>query len=133
MTITFIPKVNNKEVEVAGYGKIKVRPYGAGEELQIAKNVRELEELQKQAEHFLSDIKEKHQNDESKLTDEEKASFNAIQQKVFTLSNELNEIIRSTISSDDPSVAEKLFRELPIEEIRRLVTATIGGANAEAE
>ena len=132
MTITFIPKVNNKEVEVAGYGKIKVRPYGAGEELQIAKNVRELEELQKQAEHFLSDIKEKHQNDESKLTDEEKASFNAIQQKVFTLSNELNEIIRSTISSDDPSVAEKLFRELPIEEIRRLVTATIGGANAEA-
>ena len=133
MTITFIPKVNNKEVEVAGYGKIKVRPYGAGEELQITKNVRELEELQKQAEHFLSDIKEKHQNDESKLTDEEKASFNAIQQKVFTLSNELNEIIRSTISSDDPSVAEKLFRELPIEEIRRLVTATIGGANAEAE
>ena len=133
MTITFIPKVNNKEVEVAGYGKIKVRPYGAGEELQIAKNVRELEELQKQAEHFLSDIKEKHQNDESKLTDEEKASFNAIQQKVFTLSNELNEIIRSTISSDDPSVAEKLFRELPIEEIRRLVTATIGGANAETK
>lgn len=133
MTITFIPKANIKEIEVEGYGKVRIRPYGAGEELQITKNMRELEELQKQAEHFLADIKSKYNDDESKLSDEEKAHFEKIQHQVLVLSNELNEIIRSTISSEDPTVAERLFKELPMEEIRRLVTVALGANNAEAE
>lgn len=130
MTITFTPKVNNKEIEVEGYGTVRVRSYGAGEELEITKNMRELEELQKQAENFLEMVKTKYDSDEAKLTDEEKERFNKIQRKVLSLSNELNEIIRSTITSDDPSVAERLFKELPMEEIRRLVTASRGEDDA---
>ena len=130
MTITFTPKLNNKEIEVEGYGVVKIRPYGAGEELEIAKNMRELEELQKQAESFLEMIKTKYNNDEAKLEEEEKERFNKIQHKVVSLSNELNEIIRSTITSDDPAVAERMFKELPMEEIRRLVTASRGEDDA---
>lgn len=132
MTITFIPKTNIKEVEVAGYGGVKIRPYGAGEELQIAKNLRELDELQKQAEAFLVEIKEKYHNDESALSSDEKIHFEKIQKKVDELTHELHDIIRSTISSDDPKVAKRLFKELPIEEIRRLVTTATGENNAKA-
>jgi len=122
MAITFIPKTNTKEVEVEGYGTVKIRAYGAGEELQIAKNMRELEELQNQAEAFLEEVKQKYGNDQSKLSSAEKTRFEKIQRKVNELTNELHEIIRSTISSDDPKVAKRLFKELPLEEIRRLVT-----------
>lgn len=131
MAITFIPKTNTKEVKVEGYGVVKIRSYGAGEELQIAKNLRELEELQSQAEAFLEEVKQKYGNDQSKLSPAEKTRFENIQRKVNGLTNELHEIIRSTISSDDPKVAKKLFQELPLEEIRRLVTMARGD-NAEA-
>lgn len=131
MTITFIPKTNTKEVEVEGYGVVKIRSYGAGEELQIAKNMRELEELQSQAEAFLEEVKQKYGDDQSKLSPEEKTRFEKIQKKVNELTNELHEIIRSTISSDDPKVAKRLFKELPLEEIRRLVTMARGD-DAEA-
>lgn len=131
MAITFIPKTNTKEVEVEGYGVVKIRSYGAGEELQIAKNLRELEELQSQAEAFLEEVKQKYGNDQSKLSPAEKTRFEKIQRKVNELTNELHEIIRSTISSDDPKVAKKLFKELPLEEIRRLVTMARGD-DAEA-
>lgn len=123
MAITFTPKANIKEVDVEGYGLIKIRPYGAGEELQIAKNVRELDELQKQAEDFLSEVKNKYGDEQSALEPAEKEQFAKIQKKVASLTDELHEIIHSTISSEDPKVAKRLFKELPMEEIRRLVNA----------
>lgn len=126
MTITFTPTANIKEVEVEGYGKVRIRPYGAGEELQISKNVRELEELQTKAENFLASIKEKYKDDESQITDSEKKQFEKIQREVFRMSNELNELIRGTISSEDPKVAERLFNELPMPEIRKLISTTLG-------
>lgn len=133
MAITFTPITNIKEVEVEGYGKVKIRPYGAGEELQISKNFRELNDLQKQAEDFLKDIKEKYANDETKLPDNEKQRFEKIQTKVAKLSNELNEIIKSTITSDEKGVAERLFAELPMVEIRRLISTALGkGDSASA-
>lgn len=126
MTITFTPTTNIKEVEVEGYGKVRIRPYGAGEELQIAKNLRELNELQKQAEDFLKDIKSKYGEDDSKLPESEKKKFEKIQAKVSVLSDELNEIIRSTITSEDAKVAERLFMELPMAEIRKLISLALG-------
>ena len=126
MTITFTPTTNIKEVEVEGYGKVKIRPYGAGEELQIAKNLRELNELQKQAEDFLKDIKEKYGEDDAKIPEAEKKSFEKLQANVARLSDDLNEIIRGTITSDEKGVAEKLFAELPMTEIRRLISTALG-------
>lgn len=132
MAITFTPITNIKEVEVEGFGIVKIRPYGAGEELQISKNFRELEELQEQAEKFLKDMKEKYGEDDSKINEEEKEKFSKIQSKVARLSNELNELIRGTITSDKKGVAEKLFAELPMTEIRRLISTALGkGDNAE--
>lgn len=126
MAITFTPTTNIKEVEVEGYGKVKIRPYGAGEELQIAKNLRELNELQKQAEAFLKDIKEKYGEDDAKIPDNEKKNFEKLQARVARLSDELNEIIKNTITSDQKGVAEKLFTELPMTEIRRLISIALG-------
>lgn len=126
MTITFVPKENIKEVEVKGFGVVKIRPYGAGEELQMSKNVRELEELQTKAEGFLKDIKEKYGDDDSKITVEEKKAFEKIQKRVMEMSNELNDLIKGTLSSDDPKVAEKIFNELPMTEIRKLIAMALG-------
>lgn len=132
MAISFTPITNIKEVEVEGYGKVKIRPYGAGEELQIAKNFRELDELQKKAEKLLADAKANYGEDEEKLPDSFKKDFEKIQTNVAKLSNELNALIKGTISSEDPKVAEKLFQELPMTEIRRLISTALGKeANAE--
>ena len=122
MTITFTPTSNTKEVEVEGYGKVRIRQYGAGEELQIAKNLRELQETQKKASDFLDNLKANYGEDESKLTDEEKAAFEVIQAEANHLSDELTDLTRSVISSEDPKVAERLFNELPITEIRKLIS-----------
>ena len=132
MTISFTPNTNSKEVEVEGYGVVKIRPYGAGEELQIVKNLRELEECQKKAEKLLADAKANYGDDESKLPDSFKKDFTKIQDTVARLSNELNELIRGTISSDKKGVAEKIFAELPMEEIRRLI-AVANGKELNAE
>lgn len=133
MTISFTPNTNIKEVEVAGYGVVKIRPYGAGEELQIAKNIRELNELQQQAEKMLDVIKADYNEDDTKIPEELKKDFASIQNKVTNLSNELNDLIKGTISSDDPAVAERIFNELPLTEVRRLVATALGkGADAEA-
>lgn len=126
MTITFTPNTNIKEVEVEGYGKVRVRPYGAGEELQIAKNLRELNELQTQAEVFLKNIKEKYGEDDAKIPEEEKKNFEKLQASVARLSDDLNEIIKGTITSEEAGVAEKLFAELPMVEIRRLISTALG-------
>ena len=126
MTITFVPTANIKEVEVEGYGVVKIRPYGAGEELQISKNFRELDGLQKEAESFLAEVREKHDDDESKLDDDEKKKFESIREGITKLSDELNDLIKGTISSDDPKVAERLFNELPMTEIRKLITMALG-------
>lgn len=132
MAISFTPITNIKEVEVEGYGKVKIRPYGAGEELQIAKNFRELDELQKKAEKLLADAKANYGEDEENLPDSFKKDFEKIQTNVTKLSNELNALIKGTISSEDPKVAEKLFQELPMTEIRRLISTALGKeANAE--
>ena len=133
MAISFTPNTNIKEVEVEGYGLIRVRPYGAGEELQIAKNFRELDELQKKAEKLLADAKANYGDDEAKLPDSFKKDFEKIQTSVSRLSNELNDIIKSTITSDQKGVAERLFNELPMTEIRRLISVALGKeTNAEA-
>ena len=126
MTITFTPKPNQIEVKVEGYGKIKVRPYGAGEELQIAKNIRELDELQKKLESWYKGIKDKYGDDESKITEEEKTEFDKIQGKLTKLSGDLTDLIRSTISSNEKGVAERLFNELSMNEIRRLINTALG-------
>lgn len=134
MAISFTPNTNIKEVEVEGYGKVKIRPYGAGEELQIAKNLRELEEWQTKAEKLLADAKANYGEDETKLPDSFKNEFAKIQKAVARLSNELNDLIRGTISSDEKGVAEKLFAELPMTEIRRLIAIALGKeADAKTE
>ena len=122
MTITFTPTSNIKEVEVEGYGKVRIRPYGAGEELQIAKNLRELTEAQEKAAALLDNMKTKYGEDDSKLTDQEKADFEAVQAEANRLSDDLTNLTRSVISSEDPKVAERLFNELPITEIRKLIS-----------
>lgn len=133
MTITFTPTPNYKEVEVEGYGVVKIRPYGAGEELQLAKNYRELQEIQKESEAFLETIRTKYDSDDSKIPDEEKKRFEKLQTKFATLYDSLNEMIKDTITSDTPGVADKLFAELPMKEIKRLVDTALGkGPDAEA-
>ena len=133
MTISFTPNTNAKEIEVEGYGVVKVRPYGAGEELQIAQNIRELDELQKKAEKLLTDTKANYGEDDSKLPDSVKTDFEKIQKAVARLSDKLNTLSKGVISSDDPKVAEKLFNELPLSEIRRLITTALRKeADAEA-
>ena len=132
MTITFVPKPNYKEVEVEGYGKVRIRPYGAGEELQITKNIRELEGLQKQAEDLLAEAKSKYGDDEANLPDEFKTNFDKIRNKVAKYTDELHGLIRGTISSENPKVAERIFNELSMPEIRRLITASQKEDNAEA-
>lgn len=126
MTITFTPVANYKEVEVEGYGVVKIRPYGAGEELQIAKSARELEELQEESEAFLADLKTKYDEDDSKIPPEEKKHFEKLQTRFSRLYNELNELVQGTITSDDPKVAQRLFDELPMAEIRRLISTALG-------
>lgn len=126
MAISFTPNTNIKEVEVEGYGKVKIRPYGAGEELQISKNFRELEELQTKAQTLLDDAKDKYGNDESKLPQDFKDEFAKIQKAVTRLSNELNDLIRGTITSDEEGVAERLYNELPLTEVRRLIAFALG-------
>lgn len=133
MTITFTPITNIKEVEVEGYGKVRIRPYGAGEELQISKNFRELQELQMQAEDFAKLIKDKYDGDESKVTNKEKAQFDRIMKESVRLSEELDNIMKSTITSDEDGVVDRLFAELPKQEISRLIaTALRKEADAEA-
>lgn len=130
MTITFVPKPNYKEVEVEGYGKVRIRPYGAGEELQITKNIRELEGLQKQAEDLLAKTKSEYKDDD-KLPDDVDKDFKKIQAKVQELTDELNDLIRGTITSENPKVATRLFNELPMSEIRRLITVSNKDNNAK--
>ena len=128
MAISFTPNTNIKEVEVEGFGKVKIRPYGAGEELQISKNFRELTDLQKKAEDWLAEAKEKYDNDDSKLPEDFKKDFEKIQAEVTRLSNELNELIRGIITSDEEGVAERVYNELPLTEVRRLVAFALGKA-----
>lgn len=134
MAISFTPNTNIKEVEVEGFGKVKVRPYGAGEELQIAKNFRELDALQAKAEKLLADGKANYDGDESKLPDTFKDEFEKIQDRVRDLSTELNDLIKSTITSEEAGVADRIFNELPMTEIRRLITTALRKeADAETE
>ena len=123
MAITFTPKPNNVEVEVEGFGKVRVRPYGAGEELQLAKDVREIDELQKRGERFLAELREKEKNEgkDAKLSPEQEKEFAELQKKMNSLSDEMNGLLRGVLTSKDPSVAEKLFNQLPMDEIRRLI------------
>lgn len=134
MTISFTPITNIKEVEVEGYGKVRVRPYGAGEELQLSMNIRKLEDVQKQAEKLLEEAKEEYGDDESKWGKDVSEKFKKIRGEAVRLSDELNDITRNILSSEDPKVAERLFRELPMSEVRRLIALALGKeANAKAD
>lgn len=132
MTITFVPTSNYKEVKVEGYGTIKIRPYGAGEELQISQNFRLLDGLQQEAKDLLAEAKDKYGNDDAKLPDSFRIRFEKIQKETARLSSELDQLIKGTISSDEKGVAERLFNELPMSEIRRMITTAMNGeTNAE--
>ena len=133
MTISFTPNTNIKKIMVEGFGKVQIRPYGAGEELQISKNFRELDELTTKARQLLDEAKEKYGDDESKLPDSFKKDFNKIKETVDRLTIELNDLIKGTISSDEKGVAERIFNELPMSEIRRLVAVALGKETENAE
>lgn len=135
MAITFTPKPNHVEVEVEGFGKVRVRHYGAGEELQLAKDVRELDELQKRGERLLADLQTKAKKDgeDAELTPELQKEFNAVQKRVGELSDELNAITRSVLSSEDPTVAERIFNELPVQEVRRLINFALKKGDQSAK
>lgn len=133
MAITFTPKTNIKEIDVEGYGLIRIRPYGAGEELQIQANLRKLEELQSQAESLLAEAKEKYGEDEAKLPQEFKDRFKKIQDEVVVLTDELNEMTMAVVTSERPGVAKRLLKELPTSELRRLITSAREENNAKAK
>ena len=132
MTISFTPDTNTKAVEVEGYGIVKVRQYGAGEELQIAKNLRELDELKNKATSLLETMRKDYGENEKEYPENFKKDFDLIQTEVSRLTTELNELIKGIISSDDPQVAERVFAELPMSEIRRLI-AMVRGKDTNAE
>ena len=134
MTISFTPNTNTKAVEVEGYGIVKVRQYGAGEELQIAKNLRELDELKNKATSLLETMRKDYGENEKEYPENFKKDFDLIQTEVSRLTTELNELVKGIISSDDPQVAERVFAELPMSEIRRLISMVRGkDTNAETK
>lgn len=129
MTIKYIPKNNKKAVDVEGYGKFYVRPYGAGEELQVQANMRELNEIQREAQNLLESYKNADKNEE--LTAEDKKVLAELQDRTSELTIETHEILKGTITSDTEGAVDKLFRELDRAEIRHIIDAALLGEIAE--
>lgn len=114
MAISYIPKTNKKEIEVEGYGKFYIRRYGAGEELQIQANLRELDNIQEGAKKLHEALKDKK---EEEVKQEDRDKLAEFMRATDRLTRELYEIRKGTFSSDTDGAVDKLFAELPREEI----------------
>ena len=125
MTIKYTPRNNKKTIEVEGYGKFTVRPYGAGEELQIQANMRELNEIQVEAQNILERYKNADRN--APLNPDDKKTLAELQSKVDELTVETHEILKSTITSETEGAVDRLFKELDRTEIRRIIDAALLG------
>lgn len=131
MTITYVPKNNKKTIEVEGYGLFIVRPYGAGEELQVRANMRELNELTAEARELLE--KQKNRGKNEKIPEEDQKPLARLQNRADELVAETHEILKGTISSETEGAVDKLFRELDRTEIRRIIDAALLGEVNEPE
>lgn len=131
MTIKYIPKNNKKTIEVEGYGLFIVRPYGAGEELQVRANMRELNELTAEARGLLE--KQKNRGKNEKIPEEDQKPLARLQNRADELVAETHEILKGTISSETEGAVDKLFRELDRTEIRRIIDAALLGEVNEPE
>ena len=131
MTITYVPKNNKKTIEVEGYGLFIVRPYGAGEELQVRANMRELNELTAEARGLLE--KQKNRGKNEKIPEEDQKPLARLQNRADELVAETHEILKGTISSETEGAVDKLFRELDRTEIRRIIDAALLGEVNEPE
>lgn len=130
MTIAYIPK-NKKKIEVEGYGEFFVRPYGAGEELQINANMRELNEIQTEAQEMLKRYKAKGKDGE--LSEADKKALKKLQTRTNELTIETHEILKGTITSETEGAVDKLFKELDRTEIRRIIDTALLGEPKELE
>ncbi len=131
MTITYIPKNNKKTIEVEGYGKFTVRPYGAGEELQVRANMRELNEITAEAQELLE--KAKSRSKDEKTPEEEQKALARLQNRTDDLVAETHEILKGTITSEAEGAVDKLFRELDRKEIRAIIDTALLGEVKEVE
>lgn len=129
MTITYVPKNNKKTIEVEGYGKFTVRPYGAGEELQVRANMRELNEVQAEAEALLEKHKDKDRN--AKIPEADQKHLNKLIARTDELVVETHELLKGTIASETEGAVDKLFRELDRTEIRKIIDAALLGEVAD--
>jgi hypothetical protein len=125
MTITYVPKNNKKTIEVEGYGKFTVRPYGAGEELQVRANMRELNEVQAEAEALLEKHKGKAKN--AKIPEADQKTLAKLLARTDELIVETHELLKGTISSETEGAVDRLFKELDRTEIRRIIDAALLG------
>ena len=125
MTITYVPKNNKKTIEVEGYGKFTVRPYGAGEELQVRANMRELNAIQAEAQELLEKYRGKDKADKISNTDQK--ALTRLQNRTEELTVETHEILKGTITSETEGAVDKLFKELDRTEIRNIIDAALLG------
>lgn len=125
MTITYVPKNNKKAIEVEGYGKFTVRPYGAGEELQVRANMRELNAIQAEAQELLEKYRGKDKADKISNTDQK--ALARLQNRTEELTVETHEILKGTITSEVEGAVDKLFKELDRTEIRNIIDAALLG------
>lgn len=132
MTITYVPKNNKKTIEVEGYGKFTVRPYGAGEELQVRANMRELNEIQMAAQGLLEKYKDSKSKDD-RISEADQKTLKELQERTEELTVETHEILKGTITSETEGAVDKLFRELDRTEIRHIIDAALLGVVKEPE
>ena len=125
MTITYVPKNNKKTIEVEGYGKFTVRSYGAGEELQVRANMRELNEVQAEAEALLEKHKGEAKN--AKIPEADQKTLAKLLARTDELIVETHELLKGTISSETEGAVDRLFKELDRTEIRRIIDAALLG------
>lgn len=129
MTITYVPKNNKKTIEVEGYGKFTVRPYGAGEELQVRANMRELNEIQAESQALLEKHKDKDRN--AQLPEADQKHLNKLIARTDELIVETHELLKGTISSETEGAVDRLFKELDRTEIRKIIDAALLGEVAD--
>lgn len=131
MTITYVPKNNKKTIEVEGYGIFTVRPYGAGEELQVRANMRELNGITAEAQELLERQKSRAKGE--KTPEDDQKVLTRLQNRTDELVAETHEILKGTITSETEGAVDKLFKELDRKEIRAIIDTALLGEVKEAE
>lgn len=124
MTIDFTLKDNKKPITVKGYGTFYIRPYGAGEELQIRANLRRLDEI-----GDAINLMTKSHNADDKVSEEDAKQLKKFENEIFELSEENQKIVKGTISCDDKKAIERLFNERSNSEIREIISTALGEGN----